>query len=118
MGSKLNANVWVGGVLYRKGTTPPGDVAAKVTNPKVWATPSSDESTVREIPIRKREDGIEFPEHPQRVELEKVQEPPRGGPGSSAAAWAKFAVEQGVEVPEGASAKEIAALWDTKKDEE
>lgn len=37
-------------------------------------------------------------------------EPPRSGKGSGAAAWAKFATANGVDVPEGASREEIIGL--------
>lgn len=48
-------------------------------------------------------------------DADPIKEPPRGGPGSSAEAWAKFVDEQGVEVPNGATAKDIQALWDDHK---
>ena len=35
----LQQNVWLGDVLYRRGTTPPADVAKKITNPNVWGGP-------------------------------------------------------------------------------
>lgn len=35
----LQQNVRLGDVLYRRGTTPPTDVAKKITNPNVWGGP-------------------------------------------------------------------------------
>ena len=63
-----------------------------ISNPDVWA-----EAEAKENP-----------------EPETVMEPPRGGPGSSAEAWAKFAKAVDLDVPDGASAKEIQALWDER----
>lgn len=38
MGARvLAANVWVGDVLHLAGTSPDGDAAEQITNPKAWA---------------------------------------------------------------------------------
>jgi len=36
MARHLTANVWVGGVYYAAGSTPPKEVADQITNPKAW----------------------------------------------------------------------------------
>jgi len=46
---------------------------------------------------------------------QEIKEPPRGGPGSSAEAWTKFASEQGITVPDGTTARDVQALWDEHK---
>lgn len=65
-----------------------------ITNPDVWGEPE-----VAAVPVA----------------AEPAKEPPRGGPGSSASAWTAFAQEQGMDVPEGASAKDVQSLWDERK---
>jgi hypothetical protein len=97
MADTLNANVWVDGVLHRKGDTPPAEVAEKVTNPKVWSSGAEPKTTAR-------------------VEAPEVKEPPRGGPGSSADAWRAFMVGQGFDVPEGATAKDMQSSWDARNE--
>lgn len=41
MSRELAANVYVDGVLYEAGSTPPKDVAEKITNPKAWGESST-----------------------------------------------------------------------------
>lgn len=67
--------------------------AAAISNPDVWEVPPN-----REAPPQTRE----------------LREPPRGGPGSSAEAWAAFARQEGLPVPDGSTAREIQALWDDR----
>lgn len=49
------------------------------------------------------------------VEVEG-KEPPRGGPGSSAEAWAAYALSIGIDSPEGANKSEIIAIVDAAKE--
>lgn len=98
---KLNTFVSVDGTWYGPDSDIPDEVAAKIANPKVWAEGSAPVSVPTPAPGSTPGD--------------EVKEPPRGGPGSSSDAWAKFADERGVEVPDGASAKDIQALWDEHK---
>ncbi len=92
MSRKLTAYVEVDGDWYGPGSRVPAEVAARITNPDVWDSPV---------------DTVEVSEP-------EIKEPPRGGPGSSAEAWRIFATSQGLDTPDGASARDIQALWDAR----
>lgn len=116
MPNSLNTNVHVDGVWYRPGEVPPPDVAARITNPKVW---DDEDPPSRELQVNRRDESpFQFAGDPQRIELEqsKVKEPPRGGPGSSADAWRTFMAAHEFDVPEGASAKDMQAAWDARNE--
>lgn len=99
--SKLNTHVNVDGSWYGPDNDVPAEVAKRITNPKVWA------------------DSERTGEPARAATFTMVgEEPPRGGPGSSADAWRAFATSNKVDVPEGASAKEIASAWDQHKAEQ
>lgn len=98
--AKLNTNVNVDGVWYGPDSDLPDDVAARITNPKVWSE-------------RPAQTGEATSGDSDNVGGE-VKEPPRGGPGSSADAWRTFMVGQGYDVPDGASAKDMQAAWDER----
>jgi len=92
--AKLNTFVNVDGTWYGPNDTLPDEVAAQINNPKVWAeAPSGPDATAEPAPVK---------------------EPPRGGPGSSADAWRAFMTAQGLEVPDGATAKDMQAAWDDR----
>lgn len=97
---KLTAFVNVDGAWYGPDDDVPGEVAAKIQNPKVWASGSAPAAAEDE---------------PAKVD-DEVKEPPRGGPGSSADAWRTFMVAKEFEVPEGASAKDMQAAWDARNE--
>lgn len=91
--AKLNTFVNVDGAWYGPDSDLSDDLAARISNPKVWA-----EAPALQV------------DEPQ----EKVKEPPRGGPGSSADAWRTFMVAQGFEVPDDATAKDMQSSWDSR----
>jgi hypothetical protein len=89
---KLTTHVHLDGTWYKPGDSPPGEVAARITNPDVWDVPA-------EVDVRKPGDGIEIPETPRTVKVEQaevVKQPPRSGPGSGGPAWIEFAASKGV----------------------
>lgn len=92
--AKLNTYVNVDGAWYGPDDDVPAKVASQIRNPKVWA------------------DG----EAPTTADGDtEVKEPPRGGPGSGADAWREFLQSQNVDVPDGATQKDMQALWDERK---
>lgn len=95
--ARLSIHVNVDGTWYGPESEVPDEVAARITNPKVWVGE----------PAAEPAGG--------NGEQRTVQEPPRGGPGSSASAWRTFMESNGFEVPEGASAKDMQASWDDRK---
>lgn len=100
----LVSSVWVerGGeaTCFLAGSTPPAWAVALITNPKVWAEAG--------IPVEES-----APEATGAVEgepetvAEVVGIPPKAGPGSSASAWAAYALAQGFTVEDDAKASEI-----------
>jgi hypothetical protein len=68
-----------------------------ITNPDVWAEPPTGAA-----------------QQPSTAGDDEMREPPRGGPGSSAGAWREFAEAQNLDVPDGASARDIQAIWDAR----
>lgn len=100
--SKLNTHVFVEGTWYRPGEIP-DDIAAKITNPKVW---DGDPPQLPQEPAKE----------PNGDDPGPAQEPPRGGAGSGADAWRTFLTGQGVEdLPDNASREDLVALWDARK---
>jgi hypothetical protein len=103
MARKLNTHVHVDGKVYGPDDDVPADVAKQITNPDVWdggdADGNADSDTTGESGDT------------------EVVEPPRGGPGSSVSAWTEFAQSKNLDVPAGASAKDIQALWDARNQE-
>lgn len=98
----LNTHVNVDGTWYGPGEVPE-DVAARITNPKVW---DGERSTPPDPAVDQTEGGG----------APAVQEPPRGGAGSSVDVWRAFLTEQKVEnLPDDASRDELVELWDARK---
>ena len=84
---KLRNSVIVDGVSYARGSTPPKEVADKITNPAAWEEESREAST---------------------------GEPPRAGPGSGREAWRNYASSLGVEFTDVATRDEIIELVGTR----
>lgn len=103
--ANLNTHVNVDGTWYGPGSDVPDEVAARITNPKVW---EGDPPAPAETQTAQNADDV------NAQDVTAVKEPPRGGPGSSADAWRTFMVAQGYEVPEGASAKDMQSSWDDR----
>jgi len=101
--AQLARNVHIGGVWYRPGDTVPDEVAARLTNPAVWA---GGQRPVVAAPAADPDAGGSAPPPTEKSE---TQAPPRSGRGSGEKAWAQFAHARGVQVPEGAGRDDIIA---------
>lgn len=82
----------------------PGDSVPKwarkrITNPDVWADSPSDDNDADDAPTE-----TVWVETPEQLVMEI---PPKAGPGSSAKAWAAYALTKGFESAEDAKASEI-----------
>lgn len=117
--SILAQNVWVErdgeAICFTAGSTPPAWATALITNPKAWAEAG--------IPVELEdepeddsdgdESGGASDESEEETEAGSEEEPadvpipPKGGPGSSAAAWAVYALSKGFEVDGDAKSSEI-----------
>lgn len=53
MAKELTANVYIDGVLYEAGTTPPKEVADQISNPKVWAESEEPKAPAKKAASRK-----------------------------------------------------------------
>lgn len=82
---RLASTVIVNGVAYERGTTPPKEVAEKITNPVAW-----------------------------EVDAQESDEPPRTGAGSTTDAWRAYATRLGVEVSDDAGRDDIIAAVDAR----
>jgi hypothetical protein len=101
----LTAHVWVDGELYLTGSTPPADVADRITAP-VWAElPDDPEPTEPEG----GEVGAAEPMADPAVQVPPVPVPPMHGAGSSTEAWAGYARTHGVEVADDAKRADVIA---------
>lgn len=75
----LRRTVTIDGVRYRAGTSPPGDVADRITNPTVWEPGPDGADEVTAVAAGAHGDAP------------APAPPPRAGKGSSTPAWAAFA---------------------------
>lgn len=79
----------------------PAWAAEKITNPKAWA---ADDVVVPVAEVAPPAAATGTPAHSAPLEP-----PPKGGPGSGHEAWAKYAEQLGVDIPEGANRDDIIA---------
>jgi hypothetical protein len=84
----------------------PGWAERQITNPKAWAdgkSPATEDPATEMERLRAR-----------LAELEATgggtKAPPKAGPGSGKEAWAAYAAEHQVDVPEGATREQILQL--------
>ncbi|MEU8136584.1 hypothetical protein [Streptodolium elevatio] len=106
MGRRLRTHVHVHDADGRTHVFGPDDdvpdwAAERIGNPKAWAD---------DAPA----DGPE----PDADDTDENSEPPRSGPGSGEASWAAYAAARGIEVPDGASRKDIIAAVDAANAEQ
>ncbi|WIB25818.1 hypothetical protein [Curtobacterium sp. MCSS17_015] len=83
--------------VFLAGDEPPAWAVKKITNPNVWANASAAVARNRDTA-----DSAAEPETPATVRV-----PPKAGRGSSAKAWAAYALAQGFAVEGDATATEI-----------
>lgn len=133
----LATDVYVAGQRYAAGTTPPDEIARRITNPAAWGYVVEEEVTKviaqpqpgnTEPPApRPGPTPIEVPESggagarltpqlddPQVKVVEdeeksRLKAPPRSGKGSGIDAWEAFAAVHGVHTDPGAERAEIIA---------
>lgn len=111
--AELARTVWVehDGVptCFTAGSTPPAWATALITNPSAWAAHMDDApelaegATDDETPVS-TEDA---PAADENTDTAEVSIPPKAGPGSSAVAWAAYALSKGFAVEDDAKASEI-----------
>lgn len=113
--AELATSVWLeqegAPVCFAAGSTPPAWAAALITNPGAWAAEA-------DIPVDAEPgeslatdevagDESEVVDSAEGNDSGEVSIPPKAGPGSSASAWAAYALSQGFAVEEDAKASEI-----------
>jgi hypothetical protein len=106
MGRRLRSHVHVhddhgASHVFAPGDDVPEWAAERITNPKAWAD----------------DEPVTPTAEPEADDVD-VSEPPRSGPGSGEAAWAEYAAARGLEVPDGASRKDIIAAVDAANAEQ
>lgn len=117
MARKLARTVTVGGTTYLAGTTPPDEVAAKITVDAAWepADAGDDQAETGDDAEQQRGDGDQNDDagdgSDEAGSTDPLQEPPRTGRGSTEEAWRGYAQALGVtDVPEDAGRDDVIAL--------
>lgn len=91
-------------ICFMAGSTPPDWAAALITNPVAWA----EEAGIPVEPVAGEPAGAEEPTgQDEPAAPAAVSIPPKAGPGSSASAWAAYALARGFGVEDDAKASEI-----------
>lgn len=112
MSRTLATSVVVGGSVYRAGTTPPAEVAGKITNPDCWVevgespTPDPAPATPPETDAPGATGDGDAGGAPATTDAESA---PEGEPARNATteAWRAHATALGQEPPEGAKREAI-----------
>lgn len=116
-GPTLRTHVHVAGRTYLAGTSPPADIAARITNPAAWSQqpanslPPSGVDAGQDPPV---EAGAAAPSQDSTPAVDSgaaavPKPPPRSGRGSGLDTWQTFATHHGVDVPADADRETIIA---------
>lgn len=95
----------------------PAWAASKITNPKAWKggnAPTAEDPAAEAARLRARLAELEAAQKPA-AGSDGPKPPPKSGQGSSKEAWAAYAAEHQVDVPEGATREQIWQALDEAK---